>query len=459
MPTVPYQLPPLDLASWQRVLRKYRSTAARGPDGVSHEDLKHMAPCQTQGLLAILSDVESLQADWPDQLKTGLCLALAKSDHACTAEAHRPIVVFSICYRTWAALRAKQLTYQLLPYLPPGEFGFLPSRETGQYWLCLQASVEHMLQLGLDFAGLSTDLRRAFNTISRPLTAALGAHMGVPDSVMVPWQSFLRSCQRRFQLGNTVSSPAFSSTGVPEGDSLSVFAMIQLDAAFHKYMQVFAPGVRSLSYVDNLALSASRASDLAQGWVTLESFFQLWGMSTDTKKTYAWALTPPTRSQLKFLGFTVLSTATELGGAMNFGGRHSSKHVIARSTKLAQRWQRLKRSTAPLLHKQASLYLTFWPTALHGTGAVRISQAHLQQLRGKATKALGQSKAGASGLLRLSLAPEARCDPGFTCSFTPCLTSVGSVSSPQNSSRNGRSTWRISMADQETAPSMCSWRG
>ena len=234
---------------------------------------------------AILESVESLEADWPDQLKTGLCLALAKTEQASTAEAHRPIVVFSICYRTWAALRAKQLTYQLLPFLPNGEFGFLPNRETGQYWLGLQASVEHMLQLGLDFTGLSTDLRRAFNTISRPLTAALGAHMGVTDSIMIPWQSFLRTCRRRFQLGNTVSSPAYSSIGVPEGDSLSVFAMIQLDAAFHKFMQVFAPGVRSLSYVDNLALTASCSSDLAQGWVTLESFFELWGMSTDPKKT------------------------------------------------------------------------------------------------------------------------------------------------------------------------------
>ena len=36
MPKVPYHLPALDLSSWP----------ARGPDGVSHEDLKHMAPCQ-----------------------------------------------------------------------------------------------------------------------------------------------------------------------------------------------------------------------------------------------------------------------------------------------------------------------------------------------------------------------------------------------------------------------------
>ena len=105
---------------------------------------------------------------------------------------------------------------------------------------------------------------------------------------------------------------------------------------------------------------------------------------------------------------------------MHFGGRHSSKHVITKSNKLTDRWARLKRSTAPLLHKQAALYLTFWPTALHGTGAVRLSQAHINQLRGRATKALGQSKAGVNGMLRLSLTPEAA--PPYCAGFSQTLS-------------------------------------
>ena len=64
-----------------------------------------------------------------------------------------------------------------------------------------------------------------------------------------------------------------STCGLPEGDALSVYAMVQLNLAWHCYMQAFAPQVRSLSFVDNLAVVASQPDLLTAGLVIKSTFW------------------------------------------------------------------------------------------------------------------------------------------------------------------------------------------
>jgi hypothetical protein len=48
--------------------------------------------------------------------------------------------------------------------------------------------------------------------------------------------------------------------------------MVQLNLAWHCYMQAFAPQVRSLSFVDNLAVVASQPDLLTAGLVIKSTF-------------------------------------------------------------------------------------------------------------------------------------------------------------------------------------------
>ena len=413
MPTIHLRAPPIEPDQWQRVLKKYKKTAARGLDGVSHEDLRHLPTALQDGLLHMLTQIEQGRQPWPQQVLKGQCAALAKTTTAHCPGDFRPIVILSLTYRTWGALRARQLIHQLAPYADVGQFGFLPGNEPLQLWLSLQSQIEEALLLNNDIQGITTDLVRAFNNIPRPHTRALAQHLGMPATVLNPWMSFLDSFERAFTIDNFISDFVGSSVGMPEGDSLSVYSMIQLDMAFHTYMRVFAPAVQSFSYVDNLMLRSSKVTDLLGGWAALQTFFELWNLQTDPRKTYGWGLTKTSRDALSFVDIPVCQNGSELGGAMTYGRCYTVKHFHDRAASLDQKWERLRRSSAPLRQKELALYMVFWPKALHGTHAVPVSHAFLSTLRTSALKGLRLGKAGTNALLRLSIPMDMRSDPGF----------------------------------------------
>ena len=325
----------------------------------------------------------------------------------------RPVVVFGIVYRTWGAIRSHQLLAQLAPVLPDEQLGFLPGREPLELWLGMQSQVEEALLLAQDVQGLSTDIVRAFNCIPREHSKALALHIGVPSRVVEPWMRFLAGCRRAFSVDGFLSEFIGSSQGMPEGCALSVFSMVQLDWAFHLYMRWFCPQVSCFSFVDNLVLKSSKVSSLLAGWAALQTFFELWSMKTDQKKTYSWALSAESRSALQLLDVAVVTKATELGGGMHFSGRRSTVHFQDRVATLEEKWLRLQHSMAPIALKQRALYTVFWPKVFHGINASPLSGNNFNSLRTRALKSLRLSKAGTNPLIRLSLSENCKCDPGY----------------------------------------------
>ena len=413
MPTIQLEAPPLTSVDWRRMLKKYKATAARGLDGVSHEDLKAMPDSYLDRLLHLLRDVETGTTTWPRQLLKGLCIPIAKLQQAHEVGHYRPIVILSLVYRTWGACRARQMIRQLAPYAKAGQFGFLPGHEPLELWMSLQASIETAIDNAVDMQGLTTDLIKAFNYVPRDFTEALAEHLGMPNTILQPWMAFLQNFERAFLVDSFISPFVTSTAGLPEGDSLSVYGMIQLDMAFHQYMAAFCPSVKAFSYVDNLMLSSRSPADLIGGWSALLSFFEMWNLTTDPKKTYAWGLSTSSRAALKQIQLPISLHGSELGGAMTFGLGYSTKHFELRAASLHEKWQRLHRSSAPLHQRLRSLYLIFWPKALHGTNAVPVANGFLARLRTDALRALRLSKAGTNSMIRLSVSSDPRCDPGF----------------------------------------------
>ena len=413
LPSLDIQLQPFDAFLWNQTLKKYKAQAARGSDGISHADFRHLPPAYTDQIVKLLQDIESGQQPWPEQALQGLCIALAKTPEACTPSQFRPICVFSLLYRTWSAARSRQLCRALARHLPPDLLGFAPGREAGQYWMGIQAAIELAMQSSTDLCGLGTDLRRAFNMMSRPLLKELSANLHVPEAIMTPWLSFLTHSVRRFQCGEYVSAATHTTVGVPEGDALSVYAMLQLDLAYHLYMRHFQPHVRAHSYVDNLSLLDHSVGSLMHSWAALETFFQLAGMEVDVSKTYAWALQGHSRNGLKAMGFAIKLHATELGGSLHMSRRHTEHHIMSKLKSLEDKWRRLKHSQAPHSQKQAAVPISFWASILHGTASMIVSPRTLSSLRTQATKNLDWAKSGANSTLRLTLASSPSCDPGY----------------------------------------------
>ena len=413
IPTISFDLPPITPALWRSSLKRFRSNAARGADGVSSEDLVRLPLWLTVQLLDLLTRIEAGDLNWPPQLLYGIVICIAKVADPHEATEFRPVVIFGVCYRAWSSIRARQLLRQLAPYVPDTCFGFIPSCECPQLWMRLQSLVELAVQTDSLQCGLSTDLKKAFNTIPRPHTFELAEKLGVPKLVTLPWRRFLDCCTRSFTVGPYHSPTISSNTGMPEGCAMSVFAMVQLCLAFHTYMDHFSGGMGTLTYVDNICLIAQDVASLSGAWVCLQSFFELWKMEFDPTKTYTWSTAARQRKELRVFPFPCHTYGSEVGGAMNFGKKHRQVHLYKRLESLPDLWLRLKNSKAPIWQKMRALPSVLWARALHGNDAHLLASAHFQQLRGQALLSLKFKSAGVNGYLRLLAYGDFNHDPEF----------------------------------------------
>eukprot|EP00435_Cladocopium_sp_Y103_P032314 s106_g8.t1 len=413
LPQLSFNLPDLNAEMWYKGVNKFKPRAARGPDGFSKADLKHMPVSYVESLLQMFTCIEQSEVLWPRQLLTGLVIATAKCKDAHTVMQFRPLTLFSVLFRNWSKIRTRHLLVQLANYMPPEALGFLPHREAADVWLLLQGQIELMLTNDAPFCGLSSDLRRAFNHIGRRQIFHMGAHLGLPLSLLNAWRKFLGSFVRRFDLRGCVGDEIASDSGFPEGDPLSIIAMLVVNWGYHVYMHQFVPRVQAYSFVDNLTLAARDALVVIQGYFAMVTFSALCGLSLDMEKTYVWGLQRDLRNVLGQLGFPCVFEASELGSSMTYGAKIRNRLLKHRGLGMDEKWKKLACSMAPLPQKIAMLARVFWPKALHGSPACVFADQYVHGLRRAATKMLKLNVAGSNPQLRLSLSDNMQNDPGF----------------------------------------------
>ena len=413
LPRLSFDLPDITEDVWYAAVRRFKPKAARGPDGWARDDLLNLPPARTRQLLSLLEHIEAGAAAWPAQLLHGFVILLSKQNGRTDAQAFRPICLYSVIFRAWSGIRARQLLQQLRQSISHEMFGFLPGHEAAELWYTVQVQVELCCQGSGDLHGLSTDLVKAFNQLPRQPLLCVASHVGFPGRVLTPWAAFLAGTVRRITVHDSVSQAIPSSCGFPEGDPLSPVAMVLADWIYHRYLQVYAPSVRSLSYVDNLAFTANAVGQLIQGYNLTQCFGSLLDLELDAFKTFVWSTCSTGRRVLTGLGLTVQTQARELGGVLSYGSATRNALLAQRCSSLTPLWQKLRRSRAPLALKRAVLPSKFWARALHGSPACPLGAAHLGRLRSAATKALSICPAGSNSLLRLSLAANMEADPGF----------------------------------------------
>ena len=422
LPRLACPLQPITPAMWRAAIKRFKPRAARGPDGYSRDDLLNMPLPRVVELLDILNDVEN-NGNWPEQLVNGLVHALDKRNGCESVAGFRPICLFSIVYRTWAGIRARQLLRWLSEISPAGTFGFLQGREATEVWYLLECLVESAVQTSQALSGYGSDLVKAFNNLPREPLFEASAWLGIPSCVLTPWKAFLSRVERRFVVHGFVSDAITSNCGYPEGCPLSTVAMAVCSFLHHKYMQVFAPSIESLSYVDNLLGISRGAFDVAQGLNVTRCFCEALALELDDSKTYVWSTDSSTRRVLRQLELKVQDTARELGGIVSFGPATRNKPLVQRCESLAPVFAALARSKAPWPFKVAVLPAKFWSMALHGISGVPAPADLLQRLRTQAVRALKAAPAGASPALRLGLSRPMTADPGFYQLWT-CLTTL-----------------------------------
>ena len=131
------------------------------------------------------------------------------------------------------------------------------------------------------YCGLSSDVRRAFNHIGPRQGFHMGSHLGYPKQLLNAWGKFLATFERRFDIRGCIGDSVLSDSGFPEGDPLSIVAMLLVNWGYHVYMKIFAPKVQAFSFVDNLTLAAQQSTHVIQGYFAMLTYSALLGLSLD----------------------------------------------------------------------------------------------------------------------------------------------------------------------------------
>lgn len=102
---------------------------------------------------------------WPQQVVTGHIHALEKLPEAWKASQRRPLTVFSIVYRTWSSIRARETLAYLGQFVPEQVTGNIPDKSRTDLWLNIQLLLEEAAAEQVPVTGVAADLVKAYNLL------------------------------------------------------------------------------------------------------------------------------------------------------------------------------------------------------------------------------------------------------------------------------------------------------
>ena len=265
-------------------LGKKRRTAG-GLDGVTRSDLLSLRLPHLQSVLSMYRRAES-DGTWPVQPLAGVVRSLAKVKSPGDVNDYRPITVLGLLYRTWSTIHARYWLRKLDSIIDPFLYGSRSGCRASEVWRYMLDQVEWAQHTSGGVAWIILDLSKAFNTLPRYPTFAVGKLLGIHQSTLVPWAGALSTLQRRFMVRGSLSGPVLSSCGYPEGCALSCVAMLLVDQVFHAWMKAGQLFLTPVSYVDNWEPALSRPEFAQRALQRALDFANQWDLKLDCGKTF-----------------------------------------------------------------------------------------------------------------------------------------------------------------------------
>ena len=174
-------------------------------------------------------------------------------------------------------------------WLPWSIRGSLPHRSARDISFALESLVEQALADKTQMGGFSFDVVKCFNQIPRVPLRRLLRHMGLPACLLHLWFDFLSKMERAPSFNGSIGTGLGSTTGVPEGDPLSVVAMVGI--CWLVTQRTAHPGSHALTFVDNLSWVAYDQTTLEATLLRAIQFCEDWALPIDWTKSFCWATT------------------------------------------------------------------------------------------------------------------------------------------------------------------------
>ena len=395
------RLPPLptmdidlfDLQVWKQAIKALKSKSARGCCAWAPDELKMLPDCCIQSLIA------AFQASINDGMGLDLMAArtvpILKKPGAQSAAQTRPITVLSLLYRLWGRVVSQQILKYWGQFFPTAVTGFLPHRSTFLPMYDLQHQLESAHgTCNQHLSGLTLDLTKCFNTL--PLTPAkkLLGILGVPPEILQFWFSSIQALTRVWQVGKQTFYTGPQSTGVPEGDAMSVLVMLGFN-------YVWTTAIADLpatanAYADNWAYAVPDVQTHLQVLPVLLELIQAMKLTVDWGKTWIWITDKIQEPVLKRLlsqlvpdqvQLQCVANAKDLGFVLHYRRKQYRQPQKERHARALTTLRKLQKSPHDMDTK-ALIAQTAINRALYGAHCHVTGETMLRELRSEVANAL-----------------------------------------------------------------------
>lgn len=386
-----FDISSLDL--WKKVIHNTNSKSVPGADGWYFEELK-ILPDQAISELITIFEHPSFQGFDAPHMRARI-VPLPKKQQVDTADQTRPITVMPTLYRVWSAVVAHQIMKDAHTILPEGIVGFVKGRSGLHAMHKLAWHIEKTRFRQQHASGLTLDLTKAFNQFPRVPVMMILQAMGVPTKYLEHWLHSLTAMEKYFDHRNWISEPMTTTTGVVEGDSLSVVGMIGI--AVFWWQAIANQGVQPMAYADNLSWYVDEFHKHRHVLQQTILIFDMLRIPIDWNKTWVWGTSKADYRSWELLAADILPqgtqlqqlhSAVDLGVVMQYSSANRLLKITTRLQEAMQRLHRLYRQQLSIDVVAKIIQTAIWPKAFYGQEVSLLGSHHFTELRSQAAKTL-----------------------------------------------------------------------
>ena len=275
--------------------------------------------------------------------------------------------------------------------------GGLPKRGVKDLAFQQKFEIEKSIRYGKPVAGFSLDLVKAFNTFGRKFLLIAMTRLGIPRDIVLFWIRSLANLVRYPVVSGRLGPGVKSTCGAPEGDSMSVLAMLALSAIFYYRLCAIDRCVQPYIYADNWAWMTSSRQAHFQALLATLNFCAAIAVTINFDKTWHFATSKELREFVEVLQLLFPSNdvqvqlrtgVKDLGEVVTYNRFVPLDFIKERIQQAISRMRRLRHLPCDMSDKCRIIQSSAWPAGLYAADTTYVGKKHFHDLRNAAVHAI-----------------------------------------------------------------------
>ena len=377
-----------DVDRWMDAVKQLKPYKAHGACAWRHEELKALPRVCIAALATIFESLAHFECT--DHLMWARTTLLPKNDNPSSMNQIRPITIISALFRLFGKVIFRAVADSWAKILPWPIMGGLPGRGVKDLAMRQKLLLEDAIKNKTSFGGFSLGLIKAFNTFDRRILSQVLRRLGMPSHLVSFWITSISNLVRFPQVNGRLGEGLSSTVGAPEGDCISVLAMIGLSTLFYYKLKSVSDEIQPFAYADNWSWLSSSQKNHVKAMVAMLNLVHSLRVTVDYNKYWHFGVTKEFREisndlQLLFpshdVEIQVKYSAKDLGEVVCYSKKVPVDVIRARIDAGIRRIQKLRHLPLGLQDKCKLIQTSIWPMALYAAEFTYVGQKHFQDLR------------------------------------------------------------------------------